>query len=248
MTWLELHPVQWFEELDSTNRHLLGLAERGEGESGAVVAARRQTAGRGRLSRQWQSGAGENLTFSVFLDLPIEAEHSMTLPLVVGLAVCESLDEFGIAAEVKWPNDVLVEGRKLCGILCERPPGGRGVVVGVGLNVNMTSSAAMGIDRPATSMRIETGREFETEAVLARVLARLQSRLGQWALEGFEAVRADWLARAAWIGRDLVVSEGQSNRLGGKFVDIGPRGELILLNPAGERISVLAGDASLREK
>ena len=244
---MQLQPVQWFDELDSTNRHLLRLCDSAETQGGMVVACHRQTAGRGRLARAWQSGAGENLTFSLYLDLPCDPVAAMTLPLAVGLAVSESLDEFGIASEVKWPNDVLVDGRKLCGILCERPAGGSGVVVGVGLNVNMTSAAAMTIDRPATSMRMEVGREFDIEVVLARVLATMQQRLGQWATEGFDAMRADWLARAAWRGRDLVVTEGQSNRLGGKFVDIGPRGELILLDPAGERISILAGDASLRK-
>ena len=133
------------------------------GVHGDVFTAREQTAGRGRLGHKWYARAGENLTFSVVLsvaDLPLE--QVMTLPLVVGLAVRRVT-----GGAVKWPNDVLVDGRKIAGILCERH--GDNVICGVGVNVNQTAFEPE-IAARATSLKLVRGAPQDLDAVLNALL------------------------------------------------------------------------------
>lgn len=154
-----------------------------------VFVARAQTEGRGRLDHRWLSEAGLNLTFSAVVPAGGDVAEAATLPLVAGLAVVEAL---GDGFEVKWPNDVYFGGRKLCGILCERD--GNNVIVGIGININQTRFPPAIADR-ATSLKLIHGRAFDLEAVLAQVLASLQSLHARWEKGGFGALLGDFAAR-----------------------------------------------------
>ena len=147
-------------------------ADAREGRPGDVFVAEFQTAGRGRLDHEWHAARGENLTFSVVLDAADASPAEVaTLPLVVGLAVARAVGSLlGKISEVavKWPNDVLVGGKKICGILCER--NGDAVIAGVGLNVNQTDFPAE-IAARATSLRLVEGSSFSRDDVLNGVVA-----------------------------------------------------------------------------
>ncbi|HEY6622517.1 MAG TPA: biotin--[acetyl-CoA-carboxylase] ligase [Acidimicrobiales bacterium] len=146
--------VRWFDELDSTNRYLLSEARAGAGE-GLVVVADHQSAGRGRLGRRWEAPPGANLLASVLLrpHLPFEARHLASA--VVALAAADACAALGgVAASIKWPNDLLVDGRKLAGVLAEADVGTEGrapIVVGIGINVAWPAATTVGgpTDPPA---------------------------------------------------------------------------------------------------
>ena len=216
--------VEWIDEIGSTNT---GIAERLLAEpdlpAGHVLAARRQTAGRGRSQRVWLAPPDVNLTFSVLLRPGVEPLHMVSLPIAAALAVSDALAPHGVTARLKWPNDVQVGGRKIAGMLLDVAAGGS-AILGIGLNVNMSDADVARIDQPATSMRMEAGRTFELGDVLAAFLRHFAARYSAWHTGGFEALRADWEQRAEPVG-------SISSR--GEVAGYGPHGELLLRRADG---------------
>ncbi len=234
---------EWEERLASTNSELVRRLSTGEAlASGYLLAVREQTAGRGRLGHTWNSAPGRDLCFSFVLKTTAAAEEIASLPLVVGLGVSYGLDVYGVASRVKWPNDILVGGKKLCGILCERVSScPEYVVAGVGCNVNMDREDAARIDKPATSLLLETGRVHAIDDVLRDLRQAMTPWLEQWRQGGFAAVRAAWLERSADLGERVTVrTPGQERR--GRPAGFGPQGELLLEGDDGKVTPVWAGD------
>ena len=126
----------------------------------------------------------------------------LSLPQAAALGVVAYLEENGLAAQTKWPNDVLVDGRKICGILAEPC---NGVVLGIGLNVNMDADEAAAIGQPATSLRIETGTERDIVRALDELLAHLQVWIGRWEKGGFAALSVAWESHCANLGQYVAV-------------------------------------------
>lgn len=182
--------IVWKNETGSTN------ADARAGSSGDVHVADFQTAGRGRLDHRWLAPAGVNLMFSAVLDVAgHEPSEIATLPLVAGLAVVRTLqpllEKSCAKLTLKWPNDVLADGRKLAGILCELCDDR--VVAGVGINVNQTSFAPEIADR-ATSLALLTGNVFERHEVLDKMLAELGRLHARWSETGFAAIHPELAA------------------------------------------------------
>jgi len=175
-----------------------------EGESGDVFVAEFQSAGRGRLDHTWLSAKGENLTFSVVLaGAGRPPSEIATLPLVVGLAVVKALASLA-PLSLKWPNDVLCEGRKLAGILCERY--GDNVIAGIGLNVNQTEFPPE-IAWRATSLAVLCGRCFDRETVLSDVLKSLDKFHTRWLADGFASLHGELAAVDCLKGRTISVRQ-----------------------------------------
>jgi len=178
------------------------------GRPGDVYAADYQTAGRGRLDHVWEAPRGQNALFSAVLDVAdLSPAAVATLPLVVGLAVAETVEPLlrgGATVALKWPNDVLAGGRKLCGILCER--NGDCVIAGVGLNVNQTKFPPALATR-ATSLALLTGHAMSVSEILLETVRALYDLHGVWRREGFAAVRARWAARDCLKGRMVSVRQ-----------------------------------------
>ena len=165
----------WLETVDSTNsealRRLPELAD------GTVLAAREQTAGRGQRGNTWFTEAGKNLTFSIVLKaLPLKAADSVRLNFLTSVAVASFLESHGVDAAIKWPNDVYVGSRKICGMLIENTlgPGGQlmASVIGIGINVNQTEFPQLA---NATSMALCSGKEYELEPALEEFLGVFES-------------------------------------------------------------------------
>ena len=174
------------------------------GESGDVFVAEFQSAGRGRLDHTWLSAKGENLTFSVVLaGAGRPPSEIATLPLVVGLAVVKALASLA-PLSLKWPNDVLCDGRKLAGILCERH--GDNVIAGIGLNVNQTEFPPE-IAWRATSLAILCGRCFDRETVLSDVLKSLDKFHTRWLADGFASLHGELAAVDCLKGRTISVRQ-----------------------------------------
>ena len=239
---------EWHDQLASTNTHLLQRLSKGERlSSGFVIAAREQTAGRGRYQRQWIAQANENLTFSFLLITKATVSQLTSLPIAIALGVSDALKNYGISTRTKWPNDVLIDGAKICGMLLERSDqkqlDGTAIVIGIGLNVNMDVTTAALIDRPVTSMRLETGREYDLEQVLAGILSTTTSWIDRWENEGFSALRTAWEHRCVYLGEQISVGEGDDVKTG-VLAGFGDCGQLLLRGSDGQISEIWAGDVA----
>lgn len=172
---------------------------------GAIATADHQTAGRGRLGRRWLDAPATAVMVSVLLRPPPE-RRAPELSLVAAVAVACALEEVtGSDAQIKWPNDVLLEGRKVAGILAEMR--GAAVIVGIGVNVNQTGEELPGdTTLPAASLRSLDGVERDREAVLATILRQLDRRYAAWRLDGLAAVHTELTARDFLRGRRVVAA------------------------------------------
>ena len=228
------------EVLGSTNAEALRLAR--QGERGPLwIAADRQTAGRGRRGRAWISPRG-NLYASLLLTDPAAAEHWSQLSFVAALAMHDAVVE--VAAElkplltIKWPNDLLLAGAKLGGILIEAESGISAVAVGIGVNC---ASHPADTEFPAADLAA-AGAAVSAAALFGALSVKMVGRLAQWnAGAGFSTIRADWLARAAGVGESVRVrlAEGE---LVGRFEALDESGAVVLRLPDGNTTTIAAGD------
>ncbi|HEY7246613.1 MAG TPA: biotin--[acetyl-CoA-carboxylase] ligase [Xanthobacteraceae bacterium] len=232
------------EALGSTNAEALSLARRGECGPLWVVAAR-QTEGRGRRGRRWASPPG-NLYASLLLTAPALPGACVAWPqlsLVAALAVHDAIAACARPVEpalfIKWPNDILLRGAKLAGILVEAEVADApAVAIGVGVNC---VSHPPDTDYPATDLAA-AGAPVTPAALLADLSVRMMQRLAQWAAgAGFSIVRDDWIARAARLGEDIRVRVGDRD-LSGRFDTLDAAGNMILRLPDGRAATVTAGD------
>lgn len=247
-------PLHYFESVDSTNALALKFASE-DAPEGTVVLADRQTAGRGRLGRAWQSPAGRNLYFSIILRpegaaswLQMEMAKAAQVTFLAGVAAAETLRAFcpdGVA--IKWPNDVLIHGKKACGILSEMRAGKGEValVVGVGINVNIRKDDFSVEHREtATSLFEETGRELAREDVLCDFCAHFQYWRGVFLKDGFEPIRRAWLHRTDMVGKNVRVLFGNEIKEGA-VSGIDDDGALLLAASGGGVERIIAGDATV---
>jgi len=240
--------IEYLDTVDSTNRAAGELARQGAGE-GAVVVADAQTAGRGRMGRRWESPAGDNLYFSVLLTPNVEPARVPQLALVAAVAVHEGLAEFcpEITAQIKWPNDILVGGRKVAGILCEanlEADRVHRVILGIGINVN-GSRVPRGLQATATTLRLAGGREVSRPALLGAVINHLEARYEGWLRDGSLSGLLDYFERHSALNGKPVAAENLSGVVRGVARGIAPTGELMIEMAGGERLHLLAGDVHL---
>jgi BirA family biotin operon repressor/biotin-[acetyl-CoA-carboxylase] ligase len=234
-------------ECDSTNSRLLDDPPPDDGRV-HVLAAERQTAGRGRRGRVWQSWPGAGLTFSVLWRFAPAAHVPAGLSLVVGLAVARTLEELGVeGVALKWPNDVLIHGKKLGGILVELSSGrGRGLaaVIGIGINLRMPADAAVDSPTGVTDLASCLASPPGPSRLLGLLLAELQRFLEIYASAGFTALRGAWQQRNAFADLPVRIL-GEAHELTGTCVGVDDDGALLLQTAEGLR-RVLSGDVSLR--
>lgn len=240
--------LHFFDKVDSTNLVALELAQKGAAE-GQIVVADCQTGGRGRLHRTWQSPPGCNLYASLLLRPGIDPADAPQLTLMAGVAAAEALSSFcpaGVA--LKWPNDVLIRGRKVCGILTElRMDGGEvaAVVVGIGVNVNMPRAEFDPAHRErATSLREETGKAQSREEAAFRLCEDFENWYETFRRDGFAPVREAWLARSEMPGRRVRVLFGDEVQEG-RVAGIDHDGALLIADDLGAIRRVIVGDVDL---
>ena len=240
-------PAEFHESLGSTNEEALRRAAAGAPE-GLVIVAENQTAGRGRLGRSWWDAPGSSLLFSVVLRPTIEVARWPLFGIAMACAVSEAAEEAArVSLDVKWPNDVLHRGRKVCGVLAESrvpSPGSPALVVGAGINVNQREGDfpdELG-DR-ATSLRIAAGGAvIDTRALLAATLGRYERYLDVARRDGSAALRAAVDARLPVRGTPVRVLAGE-RRLAGAIEEITDTGALRLrLDADGSIQTVTAGE------
>lgn len=239
--------IDCLDETDSTNTDLLAAGRAGASE-GSVIIAEAQRRGRGRLGRSWVSPAGLNLYCSVLLRPSLPPEEVPLLTLVAGVAVADAVAEVaGAGVAIKWPNDVLLGGRKVAGILTEMEvAAARDIFVVVGMGVNLNAGAEHfppELRDTATSIARSTGRKVEREVFAAHLLDALDARYESLLREGFSALLPAWSARDALRGQRIQVRAGDEI-VDGVACGLSANGRL-LLESDGRRREIVAGEVSV---
>lgn len=233
--------------IDSTNAHALRLLSTGI-RAPLLVLAEKQDGGRGRRGRVWVSPFAENLYYTLGLRIEGGAYSLDGLSLTVGLAVLRALQGAGCSgAGLKWPNDLLVAGRKIAGVLLELsgdPAGVCQVVIGIGVNVNMLPGPSVVIDQPWASLREQSGALVDRTAFALSLSRWLAHYLELHSVEGFSAMRAEWEAEHLWQGRAVTLSAGPQH-IEGVVLGVDRQGAL-RLDVAGEERQFSGGELSLR--
>ncbi|MCJ8170925.1 biotin--[acetyl-CoA-carboxylase] ligase [Atopomonas sediminilitoris] len=236
--------VHW--ALPSTNSVALQCLADGKSAPMAVLAER-QTAGRGRRGRGWESGFAENLCLTYVHPMQGGAARVEGASLAIGCAVVRVLRGIGVpSVQLKWPNDVITAQGKLAGILIELHGDLSDcfhLVIGVGVNVN--ARHGIEVDQPWTSCRRLTGKSVDRSSFALEVIEQVQTVMRQFDVEGFAAFKDEWLDNAAWLGEQVELSGGAV--IAGTLMGIDQRGALIVATDEGQQV-VAGGELSLRRR
>jgi BirA family biotin operon repressor/biotin-[acetyl-CoA-carboxylase] ligase len=238
------HEVSCYPSLPSTNDVAKTRAQEGAKE-GMVIVAEEQTAGRGRIKRRWLSPRG-GIALSIILYPPLD--YLSSLIMVASLAVAGSIERVtGLKAQLKWPNDVLVNGKKVCGILVESDVRGNKVdyaVIGIGINANLKLSEFPQIAPMATSLSQELGRDVSRREIVRSLLTEAE-RLYLALSEG-DSVFKQWRDRLVTLGQEVQVSSAEATYKG-IAESVARDGSLLLRQPDGNLLKIVAGDITLRQ-
>ena len=238
--------VEVVPETGSTNADL--LARTPQLTAPVLRIAEHQTAGRGRAGRSWLSEPGLSLTFSLAWRFDGGLRTLAGLPLAVGVALAETLERLGQPVQLKWPNDVLKDGAKLAGILVETqalPDGAAWAIVGIGVNLVMPDALEEKIGRSAAAMPWLA--RMDRDELMAALLDGLADALALFARAGFGAFAPRWNLLHAWQGHPVVILDRGEVLHDGLAAGVDDTGRLLLDTAAG-RITVVAGDVSLRPR
>jgi BirA family biotin operon repressor/biotin-[acetyl-CoA-carboxylase] ligase len=240
--------IIFFESIASTNAAAFEIGAQRARPEGIVVVADSQTQGKGRLGRQWISPAGVNLYFTVLFSPPLSPDEASIITLAAPVSVAAAVRKHtGLHAEIKWPNDILIKGKKAGGILIEMKFKGNKqlLAVGIGLNVNMTVDALPPeIRYLSTSLSKEKGEPVDRSALLKETLAELEQSYKILLHRNKRALIKAWLGLNCTIGKKVSV-RGPDSIISGTADSINDRGELLVRLPSGKIETVRAGDVTI---
>ncbi|VAW12152.1 Biotin operon repressor / Biotin--protein ligase [hydrothermal vent metagenome] len=233
--------IIYLDSLESTMDEAFQLAMNGANE-GTIVCCETQTKGKGRMGRKWSSPKGKGLYFSLILRPRMGPSQAARLTLMSAVALCEALrQETKLDVNIKWPNDLLIDGKKIAGILTElsaEMDGIRFVVIGVGINVNTPNSLLLDT---ATSVKNETGKSFSRVEIFQSILSSLE----QWYIKvkdgDFGEVIDRWKELSSTLGRDICLQD-QGGNVSGLAVDLSDDGALVIKNQKGVVMKRMTGD------
>ncbi|MBU9723919.1 MULTISPECIES: biotin--[acetyl-CoA-carboxylase] ligase [Bacillaceae] len=238
--------ISYHEEVESTQNIAQKLINQGAG-SGTVVIANEQTSGRGRLGRDWFSPKDKGIWMSLILKPEITLREAPQLTLLAAVAVTRAISSVcSISSEIKWPNDILVDGKKVCGILTEMqadPDRIKSVIIGIGINVNQTDFPSS-IANIATSLAKARGEQVERSELIIQILNEFQWLYEAYLAKGFSFIKPLWEVNAISIGKKIVATTAQG-RLTGIAEGINDEGVLILRDDNGKVHHIYSGDITI---
>jgi BirA family biotin operon repressor/biotin-[acetyl-CoA-carboxylase] ligase len=245
------HKLYYFTETGSTNDDAFSSGNEGAPE-GTIVIADRQNQGKGRMQRLWHSPSGSNIYTSIILRPQIQLSKSSQIPILAGVAVAETLNSYcPDKVWLKWPNDVLIDGKKVCGILAQMKISTDEIdfiVMGIGINVNLNHEQfPQDIRDIATSLSIETGREVSRLELIISLYENLEKWYKHLLQNGFGPIREKWLKMTPMIGQTVQVIF-KDEKIAGKATGLDEDGSLILLTTENKEIKVSAGDATILKR
>lgn len=240
--------IDYYETITSTNIKAKEIAHtKGEG---TIVIAEEQTQGRGRLGRNWTSPKGKGLWFSIILKPNMDPAKISRMTLIGAAAVNEALKELGIESKIKWPNDIVIDGKKVCGMLTEMSCEGDAanyVVVGIGINANLDKhDFDLELQGKATSLKIVSGKEIDRNRLLASVLNHFEKLYIPFK-EREDLTETIKISRkeSALIGKEVRIIDGNTEKVG-KVFDIDDKGQLIVQYEDGKMEEIFSGEVSIR--
>ena len=248
-----MHPTHFFETIPSTNIVAKKLAEEGAVHGTAVIAAN-QTAGRGRLGKNWYSSAGKGLYCSIIVRTKLSVEDYPKITLAAGLGVALAIERIaGVIVQLKWPNDIFIDGKKCGGILTESSSLNERVerryaVIGIGLNLGATfADFPVDIRDMVTSLFIVTGKIYDAQQVFSRIRDEVLRQLDVFYNDGFPPILASWKGRDFLLGKEMECVSSEGKIVVG--VSLGPdaAGQLHVRAPDGKIHTVLSGDIRLAQ-
>jgi BirA family biotin operon repressor/biotin-[acetyl-CoA-carboxylase] ligase len=240
--------IKYYESIDSTNIAAKDLALKGAPD-GTVVVAENQTKGKGRMKRSWLSLPGENILFSVIFYPKIGTDLVFRVTMFASIAAVRAIRRIcKVDAKIKWPNDLYINEKKVCGILSEFSADFDSVhytVVGIGLNVNFNTSKNREIKNIATSLMEACGERTSRLSVFTALLEELDLLYKSFMKTGGEGLEKEWNKHSMVVGRKVKIISGNDEKLG-VVKGINKYGHLILLNENGLKEEIVCGDLSLR--
>lgn len=196
-----------FETIDSTNTYAkLNIDDLADE---TVISADSQTAGRGRFTRSWVDLGSENIYMTIIFKPEKLLPSHYNLTQYLSLCLCKLIEEYGIVPQIKWPNDVLLNNKKVCGILAETVFKGeklKGIVLGIGVNLNASKENLDKIDRPATSLNLELGTNIDKDDFMVRLLNKFFEGYYKFSDLGFESIKTEYVKRASFINQNLKIA------------------------------------------
>jgi BirA family biotin operon repressor/biotin-[acetyl-CoA-carboxylase] ligase len=242
--------IYYIPEIDSTNSYAQRLAQEGAPE-GTVVLTDYQKDGRGRLDRTWESSKGANVLMSLILRPKVEIERAIRITLASVEIVVSSLEKFlkksqskKIEFSVKWPNDIMVNGKKIAGILAESSLREKEivfVVVGIGVNINQNLlELSEDVRKNSTSLLAETGIEFKREKIILEIITSFEKNYFYLERTKYDHVIEAWKRHCPYIGKDIII-ETHTHHEEGKFVDVSEKGVLLYKTEDGQLKELVAG-------
>jgi len=241
-----VYAIYKYPKMDSTNaflnQHCASLPDY------SVIWADKQTDGRGRFNRIWNSQPSMDLTFSILLPLTsLEQKRRQNITQIAALSVAQTLEGYGLKPSVKWPNDVLVHGKKISGILCEitETEGRICGVLGIGINVNNTEKFLASLDIPATSLRCELNHKVARQDLLKKLLEIIINCFNVLCLAGFAQNRQEIIKRLAFINEQIVFTDVKQDSYSGKIIDLNDDGTLLFECEKRGVISLNSGEIAL---
>lgn len=235
-----------FETIDSTNTFAKSLPQH-KAPHGTIIIADEQTAGRGRMQREWISTKGKNLLFTLILYPEFGVEKVSLLPFAGALAVTDAIETVtALSATCKWPNDVMINSKKVCGMLLETSTGGSPtpkIILGIGVNVNQEDFPEE-LRYKASSLKNESGIEVDRVRLLRKILEELENRYDQLSLFPPQQLLHDWRMKALLFGKKITVLESEFS-FTATAIDVAEDGSLIIQTEDGQKKNIFAGDVNL---
>ena len=234
-----------FKSLESTNSFLKN--NQGDYPDFTVIFTENQTKGRGRFDRTWQAAAGKGLTFSIKIPVKgIPRNNWCNLSQVMALSVCLFLEYMGISSCIRWPNDIIIKQAKICGILGEliQSEDGYHLILGTGLNINESRQDFSGLDRLATSLFIETGKELTPLSILEGLLSKFSAVFTQFASSGFEAIVPS-ISKRLFIPDSPVKVLCGEKEMTGMITGLTKHGAILLKTESGVK-EIISGEITSR--
>lgn len=239
--------VHFAEEVDSTNEWAKKLGKEGAAH-GTLAVAEYQSAGKGRLGRRWTAPSGSSVMMTILLRPDFEPQYAPMLTVVMGLSVAQAAERMGVETSIKWPNDVVVSRKKICGILTEMSVEEgkiRYVVIGVGINVNLDALPEELADK-ATSLYLETGKTYDRNEMVSCVMERFEENYERFVKSGdLSLLQEDYNRMLANYGQPVRVLDPLAP-YEGIARGINQKGELIVEKTDGTAVNVSAGEVSVR--
>lgn len=235
-----------FKSLNSTNTWALEHFD--ELDDFTAVCADFQTQGRGRFNRIWVSEEGGNIFLSIVLK-PERTDFVSNLTQYLSVVTARVVESFGVKPQIKWPNDVLIDGKKVCGILCEaslKHNKIKGVVLGIGVNLNMSEDAIKSLGRPAASLNLLTGKKINKNEFLKLLLTEFEKDYQRVVENGFEVFKEEYLKRTDFLGKTIFLQQrdgAPKEAFLAKYFD--DTGNLVIATKDGTEKTVFSGDLIL---